>query len=350
MDIIVEPGVMCLGGPNFDPRTINTSALVKKGYSSSEIEVIQKEDCRLLYKSYPEVPDPKTGITWTPAGFSEYILLRKLKKYGFKLQDKIQLASLFMYIVRYPNMPMCNFIQPDRLIPWVKTRQAANAALPVGCTLVTLDLKRYNPITSTDCKITKIPVEFDAPSISDTASCLLKSENTDFNFMPFRIRSKKQCLNYYFDGRPLNMTSCINYYRYRFMETYYQPQLFYFYPLINQPQKIRMWTTDGFRELCLSADYLAHQSDDKITVSMSGCHSQSETLTHSNHMFIIDKLNISRINNHEINIFTSGNLKPLTAISIRWNHPKTQEDYCLFTQESRMILRKCRGSNSKGEY
>lgn len=154
---LVKPEVMCLGGPNFDLKTIETDWLLNKGYNHSEISIIQAEDCKLLFPTSALSTNFKFNVTWSAAGFSETILKRKMGQYDyFVSSSRIGLVPLFMVLTRVPLQHFCDFVLSSKLIPYVKRSQTANAAIFAGCRLMMSDLKKYEENKHPNCTISKI--------------------------------------------------------------------------------------------------------------------------------------------------------------------------------------------------
>lgn len=49
IDDLFKPRVICLGGPNFEIKTLEHTSLEAEGFTHSEISVIMKEDCRTKF-------------------------------------------------------------------------------------------------------------------------------------------------------------------------------------------------------------------------------------------------------------------------------------------------------------
>lgn len=185
-------------------------------------------------------------------------------------------------------------------------------------------------------------------------SCLLHEEFTDLNFMPFRIRIKQNCFTSSRITNTLNLTTCVNLFRYRFMQQYVKEQLFYFYPLIQTPQKIYQYTVKPDElKLCLTvkvSDNLPSPSlsvlkSYSFTANMQSCYNSADNDYKSNQMFSIHILDNSKlISKNKIVTYydKSANLKPLSIIRITWTWymPTTnnQYTYCLFTPDSTSLL------------
>lgn len=142
LEVLMEEGVLCLGGPNLNPETIQPHSLVKIGYNSTEIDAVQKDNCLSMFSIYYNITSD--GITWNEGGISELFLQRKLARYGWEIQKgTIRLISIFMTIVRLPLEPACFFLHPNRLIIWAKSTNSGNVALITGCHPANHDLKSY---------------------------------------------------------------------------------------------------------------------------------------------------------------------------------------------------------------
>lgn len=111
-------------------------------------------------------------------------------------------------------------------------------------------------------------------------SCLLEKRNTDMNFMPFRIRFHHNCYTSWSLANSeshlelsLSMIPCINEYERKYVETYYENQLFYFYPLLKGPQRVYQYLTvysKDERKYCLTVNKQSH--DNNIAKIITGLH------------------------------------------------------------------------------
>lgn len=100
-----------------DTKLLEPSKLRELGFSSTEIPVIQGEDCRVMYRSHGTVHVPKQNLTWSTAGFSESFLKRKLKLHGHDImKGNVVLLPFFTYVVRLPLKPMCFYLDPGYFI------------------------------------------------------------------------------------------------------------------------------------------------------------------------------------------------------------------------------------------
>ena len=80
IDGLVQKGVMCLGGPNFNPSTLQHSYLLETlKFSPSDLDIVDSSICTVLYWEF-NVYDEQKNATWSNGGCSEQILKRKLDK------------------------------------------------------------------------------------------------------------------------------------------------------------------------------------------------------------------------------------------------------------------------------
>jgi hypothetical protein len=150
---LMRDGVLCLGGPNFDPDTLSSTYLVELGYNSTEIVYIQQQDCRKLHTMARIVKDQASNKTWSPAGFSEKILKRKLAVHGYSYRaGNLKYIPIFMFLVRFPMQPVCFFLEARRLLkPLVNNGHTPSSALAVGCHLLAQDIQAYHGTSSQLC-------------------------------------------------------------------------------------------------------------------------------------------------------------------------------------------------------
>jgi hypothetical protein len=98
---VVRSDSECVGGPNFDPKTLEYDALTKRGYTSSEIKIAQSQLCITMveFETYPKLHTKALNITWNLAGASEVCLKRKLKHHKISLDDKtLGFSTFFMFL------------------------------------------------------------------------------------------------------------------------------------------------------------------------------------------------------------------------------------------------------------
>lgn len=168
--------------------------------------------------------------------------------------------------------------------------------------------------------------------------------------MPFRFRIKNRCLTTEpTKSNAVKFEPCINLLRRRYMEVYAMEQLFYYYPLINEPQKVRQVTTEPDLMLkCLTvmsnSNELSYKQKGKYQLEMIPCDSHSNLHTQ---LFTIEKRTTAKVDHLRVNSVKS-NIKPLSLITIIWNseldskHP-SNEKYCVFFNHSieAIILKLC---------
>lgn len=197
--------------------------------------------------------------------------------------------------------------------------------------------------------------------VAQADSCLLRKEFTDLNFMPFRLRLKHHCVTSSRETSQFNMSTCINYRRFRFMETYVYEQLFHFYPLIKTPQKIYQYTTlPSEATHCLTVNVPAEYKKNPIAissalphtfqVSMKSCNLAAETDFQSNQAFSIQILNKrhSKFSKQLRGYYDpNANLQPLSIIKITWTwlppNATHRIAYCLHNANySSLVLKDCK--------
>jgi len=142
MEVLLEPGVFCLGGPNLNTSTLQPSYLRSIGYKENEIHLVQQEDC---FKVFPTDYTSETeGILWNEGGVSERILGRKLERHGYKMElGTIRVFSAYLLIMRFPLEPSCNYLHPAYLIYWAKVSNQVNCGFLPSCHLSNYDIKHY---------------------------------------------------------------------------------------------------------------------------------------------------------------------------------------------------------------
>lgn len=264
MDVMVEKGNMCLGGPNFDLSSATPSSLKTRfNYSVAMINEVQLCLCRT-----------------TQEGFSEQILRRKLASKGISLWAKtLVFTSFFLVVVRKDWRNYCEFLRPDFFIGWLLKSQAANTALYPACLLMIKDLQREEAAPScTPLSIAPIALSTNNSNTSPQKSaiynsnCLLNKAKSDWNFMPLRIQRPRAsgggCLTLSpsspsskdadkkKDG--LRMKPCIAHeivsFDTRVNGSYSISQLFFFHPLDANAQTVRHLKYSNTRNehLCLT--------------------------------------------------------------------------------------------------
>jgi len=261
---------MCLGGPNFDPLSMNEDKLRAQGLTEDDIKVANEALCLNVFSGGPKTyqKHPTLGrIPWSDEGYSERILKRKL------IVDKISLNHgtlimhpFFLVVTRDPKKPscgplsqedkpawnkamesctlspFCNFLSPDNHIGWIRTRQSVSHGQYFGCRnffdeIDRLHLLKYSPCTKNN----------DGSYIGSSEECLLDKSWSDWNFMPFRIKFKalknNLCLSQFVNGS-LSFLKCSNFHIHSEIPniniSYTAPQLFHFFPLKKTPKLSRI--------------------------------------------------------------------------------------------------------------
>lgn len=144
LDSLVYPGVMCLGGPNFDYNSTTKENLKSRGYNEEAIKTAQKAVCSSL------------------RGQSEFILKRKLQHFGIDLEkNTLGYTALLMSIARVDYTDLCFFLEFDRLIGWIANRQYTNRATQLACHHMMSFIRFYavtiGSITSREKAVTSPP-------------------------------------------------------------------------------------------------------------------------------------------------------------------------------------------------
>lgn len=299
--------IMCLGGPNFDVRTVQREALTKRGYSEHEILAALKEDCFNKFEQggYLVTREKSTNTSWTSAGTSEVYLKRKLKYYGISRDDNtLGFSSFFTFISRYPLNFVCFYIETIYFIPWVKQTQHASNPIGVGCNLMWKQMnnamqRNYGP----NCDLTTFTSKSPLTGTSG-ATCVLDKGMTDWNFLPYRIRRKGEiCLKA--DSHPglkvntdrtrlLHMTHCeATIMKDEYTVDYNHWQLFSFHPLSPLPQRVVLWDfRRGIRCLTVSKDFevMGANGRRRSLLEMSACVKPESNLSQ---MFRVQIINLA---------------------------------------------------------
>ena len=189
------------------------------------------------------------------SGFSEYFLKRKLADQGVTLNNaNIDYYPFFIFIVREPLGFVCFYLDPQYFMPWVKTWQSAAGASASGCYGMHDALNRLyeqRPML-TSCDTRQSGGHHGDSFHNRCDHSLLDGEITDWNFNPFRLRHKSKCVGAKPSRIDLNTSDCINFFRKgEFLLQYKPEQLYFFHPLIQEPQRIFRYDWDSRRE-CLT--------------------------------------------------------------------------------------------------
>lgn len=254
--LILPPKVMCIGGPNFDPATASVEGMHQRGFTSEAAQTFVKNElCLQLFPGFHRAVHHKTNSTWSTAGYSEYLLKRKLQGAGivtysgnngpFSGRSFVVLFLFPLFIVRHfpaGNLPryryltasakdstsmiarvpqsatgahsimfLCFYLRARQHIPYAKTVSASNAAMHASCLHMALlhhDLARQSP-WSTPCtvmararrqvasELVKAVTEGsdlserECHSLDATSTTALDRTSSDWNFMPFRLRFRQ---------------------------------------------------------------------------------------------------------------------------------------------------------------
>ena len=232
---------MCLGGPNFDPLSVDELKLKSQGFDDEDLKLASDSLCLNVWKGGPitYANHPTLGkIPWSDEGYSERILKRKLQVSGISLNlGTLIMHPFFVIIIRYPLLPLCNFLGPDNHIGWIRTRQTVSHGQYFGCRNFIDEFTKLHLQNYSSCDKNKDILH---------QTCLLDRSISDWNFMPFRLRFKplrhNLCWTQKLDGS-LSLLPCSNYHFHEGIPnvniSYAAPQLFHMFPLKNKPQLIK---------------------------------------------------------------------------------------------------------------
>jgi hypothetical protein len=163
---------ICLGGPNFDPKTTSPEALAKNGFDSSEIKKIIADLCLNKHAHDSVIVFEKdANITWTHAGTSETILKRKLKRIGVEYDSnkgRLGYTTFFTFMVRYPLNFICFYLEQGYFIPWAKEYHHTSAAVAPGCNLMMTSFNLLHESQYSSCDTNFKAIE--RPAISSSSS------------------------------------------------------------------------------------------------------------------------------------------------------------------------------------
>ena len=244
----MKPGVFCLGGPNFDPKSLSPENLMRLGFTSDEANTVISASCAKRF--------PLDFVS----GYSEQILSRKLV-HGGLADANLGFAALFAVIVRYPLIPDCNRLRPDYLIIRVRSTHTANTALNSGCRALFSDLRHLHSLNYSSCGRVGMWSKMEY-----SGNCLLSRFRSDFNFLPFRIKlsqNKTQpalCLSYHRNENNsyvFRFETCIEeerivHRKMNFVFKYGRQQHFHFYPMSNGRQHIKFADPENNYVQCLT--------------------------------------------------------------------------------------------------
>lgn len=144
MEDWMNPRVLCLGGPNLNPATLEPTYLRNTmKYNQKEIDLVHQESCFTLFNDYYN--GTSDGVVWSKAGASERFLQRKFKHFGWEIQNQnIALVSLHIVLLRLPMEPGCFYLHPKQMIHWARVSNVVNSVMVGSCHLMNYDLKHYN--------------------------------------------------------------------------------------------------------------------------------------------------------------------------------------------------------------
>ena len=338
LDSLIKTTIICLGGPNFDPKTATPEYLQKKlGWGDREYAVVHRELCLTQHPTgFHLIHDKKNNLYWSMSGFSEYFLKRKLSDQGVTLQNaNIDYYPFFIFIVREPLGFVCFYLDPQYFMPWVKTWQSAAGASASGCYGMHDALNRlYDQRPDlTSCDARRAAGEL-GQFADGCQYSLLDGEVTDWDFNPFRIRHKSRCMGALPSRVDLNTSECINFFRKGEFFLQYKPeQLYFFQPMIQGPQRIMRFDWDSRRE-CLTVirPTSALPSSQPPTLQMRPCEMHNTRVKNNPQLFIIDLLDREKLDLKLQAAKVMGwekarpLLGPVTKSLIRWVGDRTDED------------------------
>lgn len=221
--------VPCLGGPNFNPQSVAEDELIRRGYNSTERELVRSELCMIKYTS-SRTNENKVIGRWSEAGYSEEILRRKLDFFGLNYGNNkgaIGYTSFFTSIVREPILFMCARLNVVALIHL--SSNTVNSGISPGCQAME-EYANRRMLASRDqgkqrCNnsLADWPNPFEQhqprPEFADAATgqsvysdCDIAHNTDNWNFMPFRMlllpslsykKSPALCLSMFKPGQPL---------------------------------------------------------------------------------------------------------------------------------------------------
>lgn len=321
LDMLIKTTIICLGGPNFDPKTATPAYLQSKlGWGDREYAVVHRELCLTQHPTgFHLIHDKKNNLYWSMSGFSEYFLKRKLADQGVTLNNaNIDYYPFFIFIVREPLGSVCFYLDPQYFMPWVKTWQSAAGASASGCygmhdalnrlyeqqpDLTSCDARRAAgelgmaaTTTTTAVAASAVAASAGAPAPACQYS-LLDGEVTDWNFNPFRLRHKSRCVGALPSRQDLNTSDCINYFRKGEFYLQYKPeQLYFFQPMIPGPQRIMRFDWDSRRE-CLTVVRPSGAPDPArpAVLQMRPCEMHNTRVKGNTQLFIVDLLDREKL-------------------------------------------------------
>ena len=309
LDDLVQKGAMCLGGPNFDPQTLDPSSIFETyGWTntSREMELVRERECFAMFPSSLRNFDAARNRYWSQAGVSEKIMRRKLELaspvgIGFR-EETLGYTSLFMAITRSPFTVMCFYLHPQYVIGWIRHNNMGSTALMVGCMnlvdefqLLSKDSFMAKAITSSpliqEVRCSERTTFLGAPDLACHTHDM--SGNDAWYFLPYMMKlTAKPQKSYQYAVRPSNGSGDVQETVFRLVSTcltgapwstydraqgelevthapcqqisrehdvlswYTERQLLYFHPLRSDKQLIiyyaRAGLTNAFHRMCLA--------------------------------------------------------------------------------------------------
>ena len=376
LDAMFQKGVFCLGGPNFDLRTISTPSLQQLGYNSSQISLIQAEECQAqnIQPNHIYYYD-RQNISYCSAGVSEIILKRKLLRVGIHAHSKfeehrIRFSTFFMFLSRLPFQLNCDYISASFFMNWLRD-QRANDAVESGCYTMQWYLNLLRNIYPTsggygpNCNLSSYTSV--SPAVKEPLSmCLLDRSVSDLNFLPYRLRRKEHsCLTIHkqdVSNGPavllLSLSECVETYKLRQINRHYHvAQLFNFFPRSGIPHKITLYSGPHGGLKCLSVCRRTHitqnvsiieGAESPMLVELAVC---DKNAGNKDQLFVVDTLDRSlapwlQKRHHGDAASNSSKATPsvqdITVVSLRWAGDPT-ENLCVSVRRH-MSSRHDRGS------
>mmetsp|Transcript_14772 Transcript_14772/g.36145 ORF Transcript_14772/g.36145 Transcript_14772/m.36145 type:complete len:669 (-) Transcript_14772:1136-3142(-) len=159
LEWLVQPGIACLGGPNFN------ESLVAPRLTGMGIQTNESDWCKNIL--------PKTGNQ----GWSESILRRKLKVSGLKTRY-FSAGSVILRNTWRPRFGLstlslvCNSLNPSHHISVATTNPNITGVPFVGCAQLARDIESRFPVTSLANFSLELYQPFSLQSQKDTRECL----------------------------------------------------------------------------------------------------------------------------------------------------------------------------------
>jgi hypothetical protein len=286
-EMYAENRVPCLGGPDFHSSFVTDEALTQRGYTSELKALVKRELCLNKYPNKGRsVFDRGTGVEWSLFGVSEEWLLRKLNFRGIDFQKKTLGYTTFFTIMSRegPSLTFfCLNTRPNSFIGWVRNTQHSPLAMAHACFTLEAELKllqeRRRPganssIYGPNCDYNTF-VTAENASDEPQSMCIIDEAVTELNFLPYRILTEAgECLtvtNLFNKGMQAlpsvfqcNATSQLR----DVTMDYHISQMFNFYPLAKEPQKISnfQFLDDRRFRSCLSVVPGAAAGDYKLAM------------------------------------------------------------------------------------